>query len=48
METLREFITSFVKKVNYIITEGWSAYSFLDETGSGFRRIQHIHGGGDF
>ena len=31
MNTLREFITSFVKKGNNIITDGWPAYSFLDE-----------------
>lgn len=48
MDTLREFITSFVKKGNYIITDSWPAYSFLDKPGSGYRRIKHIHGGGDF
>ena len=47
-ETLKEFITSFVKKGNNIITDGWAGYSFLDEPGSGYRRIPHIHGGGDF
>jgi len=48
METLREFINAYVKKGNYIITDGWPAYSFLDHPDSGYRRIQHIHGGGDF
>ena len=28
--------------------DGWAGYSFLDNPNSGYTRIPHIHGGGDF
>ena len=45
---LKEFITSYVETGNKIVTDGWSGYSFLDLPHSGYYRIQHVHGGGDF
>ena len=47
-ETLKAFIETYANKNSYIITDGWAGYSFLDNPNSGYTRIPHIHGGGDF
>jgi len=46
--TLKEFITLNVDVGNKIVKEGWNGYAFLDLPNSGYIRIQHVHGGGDF
>ena len=47
-EVLKEFINMYAEKNSFIITDVWPGYGFLDEQGSGYTRIKHIHGGGDF
>ena len=32
--------------MNYIVTDGWSEYDFLEVPYSGYRRFKHNHGGG--
>lgn len=46
--TLEKFINKYIEKGNYVITEGWSGYSFIDRRESGYHHIQHLHGRGDF
>ena len=47
-ETLKQFITRNVAKGNFIITEGWAGYNFLDSNDSGYTRKRHDHGDSDF
>lgn len=46
--TIKKFITKHVDKGNFIITDGWSAYNFLENSDSGYVHIKHNHGRGDF
>lgn len=46
--TLEKFIKKFVLTGNNIITDGWGGYDYLDLPNSGYRRIKHNHGRGDF
>ena len=46
--TLNAFINKYVPSVNYIVTDGWSEYYFLQVPYSGYRRFKHNHGGGYF
>ena len=34
-ETLKQFITRYVSKGNFIITDGWAGYELLDSNDSG-------------
>ena len=47
-ETLKQFITRYVAKGNFIITDGWAGYDFLDINDSGYTRKKHAHGASDF
>ena len=38
----------YAEKNSFIIADGWAGYGFLDQEGSGYTRIKHIQGGGDF
>ena len=50
--TLKSFIKKFIQIGNYIITDGWAGYVFLDRPNSGFMsgfiRYKPIYGGGIF
>ena len=46
--TLSKFIKKYVPRGNYIISDGWPAYNFLDSPNSGYIHLIHIHGGDDF
>ena len=37
-----------VGKGNNFVTDGWGPYGWMDEIGSGYFRIIHIHGHHDF
>ena len=43
---MKEFITKYIPRGNNIITDGFSAYNFLNYNNSGYRHFRHIHGGG--
>ena len=45
---LKNFINKYVSSGNYIVTDGWRGYDFLDKPDSGYRRFKHNHGSGDF
>lgn len=47
-DNLSKFITTFVPKGNYIISDGWQGYQWLDNILSGYRHIKHIHNHGIF
>ena len=46
--TLKNFINKYIPTGNYIVTDGWRGYDFLEAPDSGYRRFKHHHGGGDF
>ena len=46
--TLKEFINRFIKRGNYIVSDGWSGYERAEEENSGYNHIKHIHGHRDF
>ena len=47
-DNLNNFISKHIEQGNHIITEGWAGYDFLERPNSGYQRIKHIHGSGDF
>ena len=47
-DTMKKFIEKYIPIGNTIITDGFPSYNFLDQEGSGYNHIKHIHGGGDF
>ena len=47
-ETIKKIIKHHIEKGNTIVTDGWSAYDWLDNNNSGYQRIPHIHGHHDF
>lgn len=46
--SLEKFIRKYIPTGNYVITEGWSEYNFLERINSCYIRIKHIHGRMDF
>ena len=48
MTFLKAFIAAYVEEGNTIIIDAWAGNSFLDSANSGYLRIQHIIGSGDF
>jgi hypothetical protein len=44
--TIKKFIIKHVDKGNFIITDGWSAYNFLENPDSGYVHIKHNQGRG--
>ena len=46
--TTKKFINKFIGYGNTIVSDGWSAYSWIDDNNSGYSHITHIYGGGDF
>ena len=46
--TLKKFIEKYIGKGNTIVSDGWPAYSFLDQANSGYDHDTHNHGHGDF
>ena len=46
--TIKTFIKKFIGYGKTIVSDGWSAYSWIDDNNSGYSHITHIHGGGDF
>ena len=46
--TIKKFINKFIGYGNIIVSDGWSAYSWIDDNNSGYSHITHIHSGGDF
>jgi len=47
-EIMEKIIKHHVGEGNFIITDGWGAYSSMDNPNSGYHRIIHIHGHHDF
>lgn len=47
-ETLKEIIHKYVKRGNFIISDGWQGYSWISEPNSGYYHITHVHGHGQF
>ena len=45
---LRIFELQVLKRGNYIVSDGWSGYEWVEEENSGYNHIQHIHGRRDF
>ena len=45
---LKEIIHKYVKRGNYIISDGWQGYSWISEPNSGYYHITHVHGHGQF
>ena len=41
---MKLFINNHIKKENNIITDGWSAYNFLDNNNSHYYHEVHVHG----
>ena len=44
VNTMKEFITKYTIRGNNIITDGFSAYNFLNYNNSGYRHFRHING----
>ena len=47
-EILKKFIYKFIPPGNHIISDGWNAYSFLNDPHSGYRHSVHVYGRNDF
>lgn len=47
-EKLKTFITKFIPKENYIISDAYQGYPFLDSPNSGYMHSEHAHGRKDF
>ena len=47
-EATKEFITRYIPTGNNIVTDGLSAYDWIDRANSGYTRFEHIHGRNDF
>ena len=46
--TMKKIIKNLVQTGNIIVTDGWSAYLWLDLPFSGYIHSKHNHGAGDF
>lgn len=46
--TLKKIINAYIKTGNYIVSDGWAAYNWLDNPYSGYIHSKHNHGHGDF
>ena len=45
-EKIKAFITRYIPSGNFIVTDGWGSYSWLNHFG--YIRLEHNHGAGDF
>ena len=43
--TITKIISKHIASGNFIITDGWSDYNYLDNDNSGYANIKHNHGG---
>ena len=42
-ENIKKFIGAYINTGNYIITDGFPSYDYLDQPGSGYIRLRNLH-----